>query len=188
MRVIEGWSYREISEGFNSGEFSIQTDACISIESMGESFRQEVGSRKSKADLSREHDISLDTVSETLWAIGTPTKRRLYSSQDWISFAHARALLEECHFTYFQLKNYFDGSHCLKEMMETCLDTRYTKLELAEVFQLSVRTVTRTLKACGLSTHKQSYSSLEFLCFKRARQSIELEGKSYAQVAQFFSI
>lgn len=187
MRVIEGWSYREIKQGFEGGNFLIENDVSDSIESMGECFRQEVYSRKSKADLSREHDISLDTVSATLWAIGIPTKRRLYSSQDWMNFANARTLLECCHLTYFQLKKYFDGTHCLEEKMENCLDVRYTKLELADVFQLSVRTVTRTLQACGLSTQQQSYSSLEFLCFKQARQSIELEGMSYAQVAQYFS-
>lgn len=68
----------------------------------------------------------------------------------------------------------------------------YSKKDLAERFArngtpLTTNTVRETLKACGLSTTAQTYTEDEVSArFAVARQMIEEEGKTYADVAAHF--
>jgi len=63
----------------------------------------------------------------------------------------------------------------------------YTKKDLAQAFQISPRTVTKTLQACCLSTRKTRYSEEELIRFTQARTMFKADVGSH-EIKTFFSL
>jgi hypothetical protein len=63
----------------------------------------------------------------------------------------------------------------------------YTKKDMAKAYQISPRTVTKTLQACGIATRKTRYSQEEFQRFSQARTLFKA-GVGSRDIKTFFSL
>ena len=72
--------------------------------------------------------------------------------------------------------------------MRLCMTSFFTKKDLEKQFGLADTTVYRTLKVCGLSTSRRSYSEEEIKTrFMTARQLYEA-GLTSKQIAEYFNL
>ena len=63
-----------------------------------------------------------------------------------------------------------------------------TKKDLEQQFQISDNTVYKTLKACGLDTSKEDYSSDEIENYFKVAREMLSAGKKYKDVEQYFGL
>ena len=182
LRCVEGYEYDEIAALIRQGDRSFEGTDFDSIEAVGDWYRSEIRSRKSKVELATEFSISLKTVARTLWVCDLPTRRQLYGDADCRAFALARSTIDNLKFTYFQARAYFVGAKDLDSIVPNLENSSWTKQDLVKQFSLSLLTVRATLKACGLPTDKRAYSPADVAIFSRARDLIEKQGLQYTEV------
>lgn len=182
LRCVEGFDYDEISDLIQQGDYSLEGLEFDSIDDVGEWYRSEIESRKSKVELANIFSISLNTVARTLWVCNIPTRRQLYGDTDFWAFSIARSMIENLDFTYFQTRAYFVGGKDLDSIVKNLEDVYWTKQDLMAKYSLSLLTVRATLKACGLPTDKRAYSVSDVAIFRKARDLIEKEGLRYNDV------
>ncbi|MEO0804549.1 MAG: hypothetical protein AAFY57_20125, partial [Cyanobacteria bacterium J06642_2] len=141
-----------------------------------------------KQELAQLFAISLPTVRETLSALSIPTRQTHLSEQEAKHFALARWMKSIEGLNYdeiaraFQLEPDIDSSISPADMalrMSEEQSSGMTKLELAQLYELNLKTVKATLEAIGISSKKHRYSRQELEQFEQVRQLKERWKLSY---------
>ena len=150
--------------------------------------------------LFRQGDVPLSpaAVKKTLLACGLGLDSKKFVLQEIRLFAAARFLRWVEGFEYDEISalihegnHSYDGAEgqsidAVAQWYRSEVDSRKSKIEMATLFSISLKTVTRTVWVCDLPSRRQLYGDADCRAFAMARFAIEQLKLTYFQARAYF--